>query len=33
MSLCVGGELDGQEFDKNVKTFKASEFDPSYIST
>ncbi len=33
MTLCVGGELDGQEFDKNVKTFKASEFDPSYTST
>lgn len=33
MTLCVGGELDGQEVDKDVKTFKASEFDPSYTST
>ncbi|WP_202745217.1 hypothetical protein [Acinetobacter pittii] len=33
MTLCVGGELDGQEVDKGEKTFKASEFDPSYTST
>lgn len=33
MTLCVGGELDGQEVDKVVKTFKASEFDSSYTST
>jgi len=33
MTLCVGGELNGQEIDKDVKMFKASEFDPSYTST
>lgn len=33
MTLCVGGELDGQEIDINVKKFQASEFDPSYTST
>ncbi|MEO4160280.1 hypothetical protein [Acinetobacter pittii] len=33
MTLCVGGELDGQEVDKDVNTFEASEFDPNYTST
>ncbi|PTV44549.1 hypothetical protein DBL02_12750 [Acinetobacter oleivorans] len=33
MTLCVGGELDGQKVDKEVKIFKASEIDPSYTST
>lgn len=33
MILCVGGELDGQEIDKDVKKFEASEFDPNYTST
>jgi len=33
MTLCVGGELDGQEIEKDVKIFKASEIDPSYTST
>ncbi|HCA5024614.1 TPA: hypothetical protein MW161_002386 [Acinetobacter baumannii] len=32
MTLCVGGELDGQEIEKDVKTFKASVIDPSYTS-
>lgn len=30
MTLCVGGELDGQEIEKDVKLFKASEIDPSF---
>ncbi|WP_375038614.1 hypothetical protein [Acinetobacter sp. RW6] len=33
MTLCVGGELDGQEIEKDVKIFKASEIDTSYTST
>jgi hypothetical protein len=33
MTLCVGGELDGQEIENDVKIFKASEIDPSYTST
>jgi len=32
MNICVGGELDGQKIDKNVKTFKASEIDSSYTT-
>lgn len=33
MTFCVSGELDGQEIEKDVKIFKASEIDPSYTST
>ncbi len=33
MTRCVGGELDGKEIEKDLKSFKASEFDSSYTST
>lgn len=32
MNICVGGDLDGQKIDKDVKTFKSSEIDPSYTT-
>lgn len=32
MNICVGGDLDGQKIEKDVKTLKASEFDPSYTT-
>ncbi len=30
MNICVGGELDGQEIDKEGKLLKASDIDPSF---
>lgn len=32
MNICIDGDLDGQRIEKDVKTFKASEIDPSYTT-
>lgn len=32
MFICIGGDLDGQKIEKDVKTFKSSEIDHSYTT-